>query len=475
MGASLQLNGSPRFVERAEAHGGLPKFVVDEFDAYLRCGILEHGLVQLACHVCGHEMVVAFSCKRRGFCPSCLGRRMSDIAAHLVDEVLPEVPIRQWVCTLPWRLRYVMGYDRKLCADVLGAFIGALKRSLRWRAKRELNLRSVDDARVGALTFVQRADSSLRLNVHFHTLALDGVYVRDEEGSLQFFVLSAPSTEDVAQVAAWTHAAMLRVLERHGRSLEGVSDAPDTFADDQPVLASCYGASAADVQLLGAAAGQKTTKLVRPLRLVSTTDAGALAEVGGVNIHAEVVVDGRDRARLERLCRYIARPPLSLDRLEQHPDGRVRIRFKSAWKNGTHAVLLEPLDFISRLCALIPPPRFHMLRYHGVLAGHSKDRAEVVPQHDDEPEVIEPQLALFEASDAAPLQPPSQPSRHPWSWLIRRVFAVDVMTCPRCEGAMKVVTIATGPEDILAVIGNLERRSRAPPTTPQLELDFAAA
>ncbi|MFT5358736.1 MAG: hypothetical protein ACI9KE_005975, partial [Polyangiales bacterium] len=119
----------PRFRERAEAQGGLPKFVEEEFDAYLRCGILEYGLVQLACRGCGHEMVVGFSCKRRGFCPSCLGRRMSDIAAHLVDFVLPEVPIRQWVCSLPWRLRCALGYDRKLCADVLGAFTKALKRS----------------------------------------------------------------------------------------------------------------------------------------------------------------------------------------------------------------------------------------------------------------------------------------------------------------------------------------------------------
>jgi hypothetical protein len=83
----------PRFRERAEAHGGLPKFVEEEFDAYLRCGILEYGLVQLACRGCGHEMVVGFSCKRRGFCPSCLARRMSDIAAHLVDSVLAKVSI----------------------------------------------------------------------------------------------------------------------------------------------------------------------------------------------------------------------------------------------------------------------------------------------------------------------------------------------------------------------------------------------
>ena len=143
---------------------------------------------------------------------------MSDIAAHLVDSVLPEVPIRQWVCSLPWRLRCALGYDRRLCADVLGAFTDALKRAHRWRAKRKFGLRSVRDAQMGALTFVQRADSALRLNVHFHTLALDGVYVRDDEGELHFRDLGEPTTEDVAQVATWTHASLLRVLRRHGRT-----------------------------------------------------------------------------------------------------------------------------------------------------------------------------------------------------------------------------------------------------------------
>lgn len=89
---------------------------------------------------------------------------MSDVAAHLVDEVLPEVPVRQWVCSLPWRLRYPLGYDRRLCADVLDAFVGALVSWLRRRAKRQLGLRSVDDALPGAITFIQRSDAALRLN-----------------------------------------------------------------------------------------------------------------------------------------------------------------------------------------------------------------------------------------------------------------------------------------------------------------------
>lgn len=300
----------PRLLERAEEQGGgLPQCVVREFEEFLRCGRIEHGLVRLECGRCGHDIVCAFHTNAADSVPRAWGGECP-IAAHLVDEVLPSVPIRQWVCSLPWRLRYAAAYDRQLCSDVLEAFIGALTRSQRWRAKRMLGLASVDDALVGAVTFIQRADSSLRLNVHFHTVALDGVYVRDAQGQLVFRALPEPSADEVAQVAEWTHAALLRVLEGHGRSLEGDESGTDVLRDEGPALASCYAASAADVQLLGSAPGQRTSKLVRPLRIVpSPTEP--LAEVGGVNVHAKVAFDGRDRQRLERSCRSIARPPLA--------------------------------------------------------------------------------------------------------------------------------------------------------------------
>jgi hypothetical protein len=453
----------PTFLARAEEEGGLPRFVEREFEEYLRCGRLEHGHLRLACMHCGEPMVAAFSCKRRGFCPSCLGRRMNDLAAHLIDDVLPKVPVRQWVCSLPWRLRYTMGYDRRLCADVLGAFVGALTRSQKRRAKRLLGLRSLDEAQIGALTFVQRSDSALRLNVHFHTLALDGVYVRDSSDELVFEPLPPPTAEEVATVATETYRRLERVLERHGRSLDGLGEEPDRLQDEQPVLATCYGASAADRQLLGAAPGHKTDKLIRPVSLVSDPTL-PLAEVGGVNIHAAVAVDGRDRKRLERLCRYVARPPLALDRLEDYGDGRLAIRFKVPWKDGTTAVLLDPLDLLTRLCALIPPPRFHMLRYHGVLAGHANARAEVVPGR------LPPrpaQLPLPEFPDAPTEQAP--PSRYPWAALLARVFAVDIATCPRCGGSMRLLEVVT--ESAIAA----PPRARAPPPHPrQLPFLFPA-
>jgi ribosomal protein S27E len=90
----------PRFVQEIERAGGhLPGFVRQEFEDYLECGLLEHGFLRVKCDGCCHEHLVAFSCKRRGFCPSCGARRMVESAAHLVDHVFPEAPVRQWVLT----------------------------------------------------------------------------------------------------------------------------------------------------------------------------------------------------------------------------------------------------------------------------------------------------------------------------------------------------------------------------------------
>ncbi len=462
----------PAFLERAEEAGGLPRFVVRELDEYLRCGLLEHGLIHLRCGVCGEDLVVAFSCKRRGFCPSCVARRMSDAAAHLVDDVFPEVPTRQWVCSLPWRLRVLLGYDRTLCAEVMTAFTGAVSRSLRHRAKARLGLPSVDDAHVGAVTFVQRSDSALRLNVHAHSLFLDGAYVRDAMGALAFHALGAPTFEEVEQVARWTYGRIERVLLAHGRTLDGVGDEFVELMHDQPVLASCYAASAGDVQLLGEGAGQRTLKLVQPVRAVRP-DARALAEYGGVNVHAEVAIDGRDRQRLEHVLRYMARPPLALDRLSLRDDGQVVYRFKKAWRDGTHGVVLSPEDFIARLCALVPPPRFHLMRYLGVLAGHSSLRAEVVPKKAAAPPESPRQLPLFDEADEpttsakAAATKTAEPSRHPWSWLLQRVFAVDVLKCQKCGGRLRIVEIAKKPDDVSRVLGE-RGYARAPPRAPPI-------
>ena len=147
---------------------GLPRFVVDEFREFLTCGVLAEGFARFQCDGCGLNHLLPFSCKGRGFCPRCGGRRMAERAAHLVDHVLPDVPVRQWVLSLPYRLRYLLAWDHDLCRAVVGVYARALLGFLRRRARWD----GVIDGRGGMVAVIQRFGGALNLNVQTRYLAL---------------------------------------------------------------------------------------------------------------------------------------------------------------------------------------------------------------------------------------------------------------------------------------------------------------
>lgn len=167
----------PGFVERAEqADAALPRFVTDELEGLLRCGDFEHGFLRLRCSRCAEELRVPFSCKARGTCPSCMGRRMCEGAASWVDHLLPAVPYRQWVLSFSSPLCVRLGYDASLLAAVNRSFARRLMQHLRRRVKAELGLPALSRLHGGVLTVAQRFRADLGLYVHLHCLALDGVY-----------------------------------------------------------------------------------------------------------------------------------------------------------------------------------------------------------------------------------------------------------------------------------------------------------
>jgi len=265
------------------------------------------------------------------------------------------------------------------------------------------------------------------------------------------------------------------VLATHGRDFDERSESgEDQLSLDYPALASCYRAATAGQQLLGEHPGQPALRLLgQPQGRKTRQRATLVAEVRGVNVHAERVVDGRDRKQLQRLCRYLARPPLAHDRLAQLPDGRLSLSLKTPWSDGTEAIVLSPMDLIARLCALLPPPRMHMTRFFGVLSSANKVRSEVVPTPEPNPELQPPlQLSLLEPDGTAPAPPPSpQPpphsGRHPWAWLLRRVFKVDVTVCPRCHGRMRIQEVALTAAAIDRVLARQGLRAQAPPSPPR--------
>ncbi|MCP4039502.1 MAG: transposase, partial [bacterium] len=381
----VQENLETFLAEAEESDRAVPRFVERELRDFLDCGILSRGFLRVRCKSCGEDRVVAFSCKGRGFCPSCTSRRMSDTAAHLVDRVFPEAPVRQWVLSLPIPLRYRVAYDHELCSAVLGVFLRTVFGALRCRAKKELG---VVGGRGGSVTFVQRFGSSINLHTHFHALVLDGVYADPEEqGSPQFFALSPPTDEEIARVTATLAKRIVRLLMRRGLLDEEGPPSADPLAEEEPLLAACAQASVRHRIATGVRAGRPVMRLGDRIEIedVESRVGEQCASVQGFSLHAGVAIGARDRKRLERICRYISRPPIARERLSELPDGRIAYRLRHPWRDGTTHVVFEPTELLEKLAVLVPWPRSNALRYHGVFAPGSKWREGVIRDRSEGP------------------------------------------------------------------------------------------
>jgi hypothetical protein len=361
---------------RANYEGGLPRYVEQEFRAYIACGDFSQGFSRAHCDACGHDLLVAFSCHGRSICPSCCGRRMANVAAHLVDRVLPDVPVRQYVLTLPYELRRLAAFKADVLTALARIFVEAVFASYRSGARRD----GIESPQCGSVNFVQRF-GSLNLHVHFHLLVLDGVFARDTERRLVFHPAKAPTVAHLDTIVARTASRSIAWLRKHGYIVDAPLEARSNEEPAQTALDACAAIAMGrgNVSTMprdrakddghGAAAEKRQNKPALAL------------ERDGFNVHAGVRIEaGVDLGR-ERLARYGARPPLSLERLRRLPGGRVayRLKYVDRGRRGKHRVMTG-IEFMARLAAIIAPPRYPLVRFAGVLAPRSAWRREVVPR-----------------------------------------------------------------------------------------------
>jgi hypothetical protein len=238
------------FLGRCEERAGpLPAFVKGEPWGFAGCGDFELGFVRTCCRSCGDELRVPFSCKSRGCCPSCMGRRMAEGAALLVDHVLPAVGYRQWVLSFPGPMAVRLGYDAPLLAAVAGRLARAVMQDMRRGVKQQHGLASI--AALHAVTVVQRFRSDLGLYVHLHCLVTDGAYEEQDDGELRFLAAPPPTPERMTAVLAQVHEviraadddldidpALAACLQR---SLAGPRPAPDSPSAPPPMTLSAFG------------------------------------------------------------------------------------------------------------------------------------------------------------------------------------------------------------------------------------------
>ena len=434
----FELASAGQFDGQGDHHTPKP-YVRQAFRKYLECGIFAHGFARAWCDDCGHDYFVAYSCKGRGVCPSCNTRRMVETAAHLCDHVFPRLPVRQWVLSVPKRLRYYMQRDGPVLNMVLRIFLRVIAQSLQSNSPGAAH---VDRAalHIGAVAFIHRFGSSLNGHVHFHVCVVDGVF--EEVPGIVFHAASAIDETAVAQVQTDLRRRILRAFV--GRGLIEKADAKEMLAYQH----------------------------------------------SGFSVDAGVCIEADDRAALERLLSYCARPPFAMERLRKEGAELVYRCAKQRSEPGSDKrgakvdeLHLTPLELIARIAALVPPPRTHRHRYFGVLAPNSPLRAAVTalatPAQPAKQVVVQTEPANMSegAPGVAPLghaisptpepAPPKRSKAHYlWAVLIARIYEVFPLLCPLCGGQMRLIAFITEGVQIRKILDHIGVDSEPPHISP---------
>jgi len=446
------------------AHCSPKPYVRKAFEKYLECGIFAHGFARARCDDCGHDFLVAFSCKGRGVCPSCNTRRMAETAAHLTDHVFPRLPVRQWVLSVPKRLRYYMQRDGPVLNMVLRIFLRVIAQTLQTHSPGAAH---VDSARlhIGAVAFIHRFGSSLNEHVHFHVCAVDGVF-EDEAGEGDADA-HAPARDQVCDQARAPGVVF--------HLATGVS--ADAVAQVQATLRK---------RILRAFVGRSLLEGFEAKEMLAYRHSG-------FSVDTSVCIAAQDRAGLERLLRYCARPPFAMERLRKAGHELVYRCAKQRSEPGSQThnqrgakvdeIILTPLELMDRIAALVPPPRTHRHRYFGVLAPNSplrpavtalaRDAVVQAAQVQGEPASTAVGEGACGGSNPPPTQtepaqpvPPKRPAHYLWAVLIARIYEVFPLLCPLCGGQMRIIAFITDSADIRQILECIGAETEPPRITP---------
>jgi hypothetical protein len=294
----------------------------------------------------------------------------------------------------------------------------------------------------------------------------------DDADSLTVHRLDPPQDADI-----------VKLLDRIARRIDtvvAVADLPDV--DDEQLA-------------VAAAAAQSIASPIRTdLRDTVMVRSPLCASADGFSLHANVAVHQNDRRALERGLRYGLRPPFSVQRLSLTAAGKVRLKLRKPTYSGQTELVLDPVDFLRRLAATIPPPRMNMVRFHGIFAPNAKARSAIKAMLPPRPaaavSVSGPTSASKVTSASADQDatakvlpaiaspnPVPPPYRRKWAELLKRVFDLDVVTCGRCGHKMRRISHIEQPDVIEHILGHLGLPTAAPipaaaRAPPQLCIDL---
>ena len=392
--------------ERFERRYGFWRGLADEAVArYLDCGVWDNGFARVRCRKCPQEFLVAFSCKGRGLCPSCGSKRAAELAAFLVDEVVEGVGHAQWVFTIPKMLRVYFLHHRELLGELSRAAAETVKELLAAAAGEEEGLRP------GIVSVVQTFGDRANFHPHVHALVTRGGWTGSGEW------LPVPYVDEGSAEELFRHK-VLGLLRRRG--------------------------------LLS----QERIELLLSWRR------------SGFSVHNRVYAHPGDGRDFEALVRYMMRSPVSLSRLRFTPGGK-QVVYTRKGGHDTRAPgedeRVDAEDFVARVLVQIPDPRRHLVRYYGAYSNRARG------QRRKAEEKLEAHDSSVSSHDPLPTPPERAALRRRWANLIRRVYEVDPLVCPRCGAEMRVVGFITEPKVITRILDHIRKRDRVsrPPPRPQ--------
>lgn len=420
---------------------GIPTYIERDLRNFLECGILAYGFARARCDACGHDFLIAFSCKGRGICPSCNTKRMVEIAMHLVDDVLPEAPLRQIVVAFPKWLRYYLNRDTDLFNRVIRICQSEIERALQ-----KHSVDAPEGSRCGGIVFIHRFGSSLNLHPHCHFVLIDGVIASDEQEDqaenegLRFYPTAPLNKQAVEGIREAIRTRILRLFKRR--------------------------------------------KLLEPEVIENFKHWN---HGGGFSVHADVQIPAFDKAGRERLLRYCARPLFAGERLRWIANGeKLHYQLNKPNAEGKTALILTPDEFLDRIVALIPPPRKHRHRYFGVFAPNSPWRKRVIaraglpietPLSQSKNKAIQAEtLNGANAEETCNDDGFIKTCVSLWAILMARIYEIFPLSCPDCGGQMRIIAFIEDIEPVQRILNHIGEPTEAPPIhparSPPIEWDF---
>ncbi len=351
--------------------------------------------------------------------------------------------------SFPIQIRLLLAVRPKIMSEVLNVVTSTISGHL---CKKAGFKRS--QAKTGVVTLIQRFGGSINLNVHFHQLYLDGVYELDDDGRPSaWHMAKAPTKPELNDVLNKIILRITKLLEKRGLIRRDEEDHLQINLDEDDALAKLQAGAATYRFTLGPNKGKKALTLKTVPEHDHNAATGLVAINSGFSLHAGVAMAGNERDKIEKLCRYIARPAVALERLHLNQRGQVIYSLKKPYSDGTTHIVMTQLELLERLAAIVPRPRVHLTRFAGVFAPHFKHRSMVVPKPKNE---------------APELEAEDQPSKSHISWarLLKRVFGIDVETCHQCSGKMKIIAAIEDPGVIKKILTHLGLPFRPPTPWP---------